>query len=184
MTKDLVQKSKLLSLVLRHRPELIGLKPDAQGWVEVDQLLKSLESFGKPMSKAELEQVVATNDKQRFAFSKDKTAIRANQGHSINIDLDYPVSQPPQVLYHGTAQQFLASILKNGIQKKSRHHVHLSAETEIAKIVGSRYGKPVLLKIQSGLMHEAGIKFYKSENEVWLTDFVDPQFISINKQME
>lgn len=180
--KDLIRKSKFLSLVLRHRPELIELKLNEQGWTEVTHLLEQLRAHKKPMSKAELEDVVSNNSKQRFAFNEDQSKIRANQGHSIQIDLGYTAVQPPEYLFHGTADRFLASIITNGIQKRKRHHVHLSSDEATARIVGSRHGQVIILKIESDRMHKDGITFFQSENGVWLTDYVDPKYIIENKR--
>ncbi len=177
--KELKAKSKFLSLVLRHRPEIIGIILNENGWVNTGILLSKLNAFGKPMSLIELEEVVENNNKKRFAFSDDKTMIRANQGHSIEVDLGYTPSQPPEYLYHGTAKKFLDNILAEGIKKRNRHHVHLSAEETTAKSVGSRHGSPVILKIPSALMAQAGIKFYVTKNKVWLTEYVNPKYIHV-----
>jgi len=177
--KELKVKSKFLSLVLRHRPKLIGIILDQNGWVSVDTLLGKLDAFGNPMSLEELNEVVENNNKKRFAFSEDGEKIRANQGHSVNVDLGYEPASPPEFLFHGTAKQYLDNILKEGIKKRKRHHVHLSAEEATAKSVGSRHGSPVILKIPAASMAEAGMKFYLSDNGVWLTDFVDPKYIHV-----
>ncbi len=170
--------SKFLSLILRHQPESIGLKLDENGWADVEEL--QAKSAGKRMffTLKELGEVVATNNKKRFAFNEDKTMIRASQGHSIDIDLALEAIQPPDFLYHGTAEANILSILENGIEKRSRQHVHLSADKETAAKVGMRHGKPVILTIRTGKMYEDGIPFYRSENGVWLTDFVDIKYIS------
>jgi len=175
--KQLKTKSKFLSLILRHRPELIGIQLDEQGWINVTTLIDKMQSFGKAMDFATLEEVVANNNKKRFAFNEDKTMIRANQGHSIKIDLGYEPATPPEFLYHGTASKYVDSILKGGIQKRQRHHVHLSADFNTAKSVGSRYGSPVILKIDAAIMERAGLQFYKSDNNVWLTEYIDPKYI-------
>lgn len=175
--KQLKTKSKFLSLVLRHRPELIGLILNEQGWTSVETLLEKLQVSGHSINRNMLEAIVENNNKKRFAFNENQTMIRANQGHSINIDLGYQASEPPEFLYHGTAQQHLESILRKGIEKRQRHHVHLSAELETAHSVGSRHGKPVILKIQAQVMAQAGIPFYRSENGVWLTEYVAPEYI-------
>jgi putative RNA 2'-phosphotransferase len=170
--------SKFLSLILRHQPESIGLKLDENGWADVEEL--RTKSAGKRMffTLKELDEVVETNNKKRFAFNEDKTMIRANQGHSIDIDLALEAIQPPDFLYHGTAEANISSILEKGIEKRSRQHVHLSADKETATKVGMRHGKPVILTIRTGKMHEDGFPFYRSENGVWLTDFVDTKYIS------
>ncbi len=166
--------SKFLSLVLRHKPETIGIKLDSNGWVDVDELISKMQ---KGITKEILEEIVLTNDKQRFAFNEDKTKIRANQGHSLNIDLGLKESTPPDMLYHGTAERFIKSIMETGIKKNSRRHVHLSENTETAVSVGNRYGKPVLLKVDTKRMSVDGYKFYVSENNVWLTDSVPVKYI-------
>ncbi|WP_090100256.1 RNA 2'-phosphotransferase [Chitinophaga sp. CF118] len=166
--------SKFLSLILRHSPETIHLQLDPNGWADVDELIqKSSLRF----TSEELEEVVETNDKQRFAFNADHTRIRASQGHSIDINLDLQPQQPPEFLYHGTVAKFLASIQKEGLQKMSRQHLHLSHDRQTAEKVGSRRGSPVILNIKSGQMHRDGILFYLSDNGVWLTDQVSPQYI-------
>lgn len=179
--QQLKRRSKLLSAVLRHQPELIGLHLDSQGWASVEELLQKINKLGPPFTKSfdleTLKLVVETNDKKRFAFNADQTRIRASQGHSVQVDLGYPPQEPPELLYHGTAGINLESIKDQGITKGKRHHVHLSRDTETALKVGGRHGKPVILKIQAGAMHRAGNAFYCSENGVWLTEFVPAAFI-------
>jgi len=170
--------SKFLSLILRHQPETINLTLDENGWADVDELREKCSKNKINFTLEELDEVVQTNNKKRFAFNEDKTKIRASQGHSIDIDLALIPQQPPQFLYHGTAQQNVDSILENGIEKRSRQHVHLSSDKETATQVGMRHGKPVILTVGTGKMFEDGIEFYISENGVWLTDFVDPKYIS------
>ena len=170
--------SEFLSLILRHQPEKIDLILDENGWAEVIELIQKSTKNKMPFSFEELEIIVATNEKKRFAFNVDKTKIRASQGHSIEIDLSLEPIIPPTVLYHGTAEKFLESILENGIKKMNRQHVHLSADIETAIKVGSRHGKVVVLNILTKEMHEDGINFYKSENGVWLTDFIDNKYIT------
>lgn len=152
MQKRLVRISKFLSLVLRHRPEKIGLVLDEEGWVSVDELLEACRQASLPLSRAELEEVVAQNDKVRFSFSVDGTHIRANQGHSIEVNLGYEPIEPPAYLFHGTAKRFLASIQEKGLIKGNRHHVHLSPDTETARRVGQQHGRPVILKVHSADM--------------------------------
>lgn len=169
--------SKFLSLVLRHKPEVINLTLDENGWAAVDELMEKCAKHERSFTLKELIEMVETNDKKRFIFNEDKTRIRANQGHSITIDLALQPQQPPEFLYHGTAEANIPSILKSGIEKRSRQHVHLSQDKDTATKVGMRHGKPVILTIETGKMHEAGIPFYLSENNVWLTDFVDAKYI-------
>jgi len=177
MTKEIIKTSKFLSLVLRHEPERIGLKLDGAGWASVDELLEAANRHGIALTLEQLKHIVATSDKKRFAFNDDQTRIRASQGHSIDVDLQYTSQVPPEVLYHGTATRFLDGIRDNGLLKMERHHVHLSAETVVTVQVGARYGKPALLVIRAGDMHRAGHVFCRSANGVWLVDHVPPQFI-------
>ena len=170
--------SKFLSLILRHQPEKINLILDENGWTDVEELIEKSTKNKMKFSFEELEIVVDTNEKKRFAFNENKTKIRASQGHSIEIDLALEPIIPPKILYHGTAEKFQDSILVNGIKKMNRQHVHLSGDIETAIKVGSRHGKVVVLTILTEKMHEDGIHFYKSENGVWLTDFIDSKYIS------
>lgn len=170
--------SKFLSLILRHQPETINLTLDENGWANVDELREKCSKNKINFTLEELDEVVETNDKKRFIFNEDKTKIRANQGHSIDIDLALKPQQPPEFLYHGTAQGNVDSILNKGIEKRNRQHVHLSLDKETATKVGMRHGKPIILTIRTGKMFEDGILFYLSENNVWLTDFVDAKYIT------
>ena len=170
--------SKFLSLILRHQPENIDLKLDENGWANVEELREKSAKKNMCFTLDELDEVVETNNKKRFAFNEDKTMIRASQGHSIDIDLALEAQQPPDFLYHGTAETNISSILNKGIEKRNRQHVHLSADKETATRVGMRHGKPVILTIRSGKMYEDGLSFYLSANGVWLTDFVDAKYIS------
>ncbi|MBW3524864.1 RNA 2'-phosphotransferase [Chryseobacterium sp. NKUCC03_KSP] len=171
--------SKFLSYVLRHHPELINLNLDENGWANVEELItRSKRDPHEGISFEELDEIVETNDKKRFIFNEDKTRIRANQGHSIDIDLALISQKPPEFLYHGTAQNNVDSILEKGIEKRNRKHVHLSQDIETATKVGMRHGKPIILTINTEKMFNDGIEFYLSENNVWLTDFVDIQYIS------
>lgn len=177
---NIVQKSKFISLILRHKPEVIDLTLDHNGWANVDELLVKLNKNGCNMDFDELEEIVTTNDKQRFTFNENKTMIRANQGHSINVDLELKEEAPPDVLYHGTATRFLDSILEKGLLKQNRNHVHLSPSKDTALNVGKRYGVPVILIIDAKKMYKDGKKFYLSKNGVWLVDYVDPEYIKRN----
>ncbi len=175
--KDLVRISKFMSLVLRHRPGSIGLRLDEGGWAEVDELLGAARRSGVLLDRAMLEKVVEQNDKQRFSFSSDGRRIRANQGHSILIDLGLMPVEPPELRYNGTAERFLESIEREGFCRRRRRHVHLSPDTETALKVGSRYGKPVVLIIYSGRMQKDGFQFYLSDNGVWLVESVPAEYV-------
>ena len=170
--------SKYLSLVLRHDPAAAGVTLDAEGWVGVDDLLAGAARHGFSFTRAELEEVVQTNEKQRFAFSVDSQRIRASQGHSISVDLGLTPETPPEVLYHGTVDRFLSSIRERGLEKRSRQHVHLSPDVDTATRVGSRRGTAIILKIDAAGMHSAGFHFFCSANGVWLTEHVPPRYIS------
>lgn len=173
---NLVSTSKFLSLVLRHQPEVIGLILDDSGWADIDTLIR-LSQAHKPLTRALIEQVVQANSKQRFAISDDGRRIRANQGHSIEVDLDLVPVTPPTLLYHGTATRFVDAIRREGLVKRSRQHVHLSADADTATAVGARHGKPAVLIVRAGEMAAAGHAFFRSENGVWLTDAVPVGFI-------
>lgn len=178
---ELKNRSKFISKVLRHNPEMIDIQLDPQGWVNIDILLAKIAQKGpaylQPLDRSILAEVVAENDKQRFAISEDGTMIRANQGHSVTIDLGYTAQQPPEQLFHGTAEKNITSIQQSGLNKGERHHVHLSADRETASRVGGRHGVPKVLTIKAGEMHAAGFVFYCSENGVWLTEAVPTHFI-------
>ena len=175
--RSLVETSKFLSYVLRHRPDSIGITLDENGWVEVDVLLAAAQRHGKRISRELLEQVVAENDKKRFALCDDGQRIRASQGHSVSVDLNLQPVEPPELLYHGTVERFLDSIRSQGLVRGKRHHVHLSPDEATARKVGSRRGKPVILTIEAGRMHAAGHQFFCSANGVWLTDRVPAEFV-------
>lgn len=178
MNNRVVTTSKFLSLILRHQPELIGMQLDAEGWLPIDELVANANRNGKYLTRGLLDEVVETNDKKRFIISDDGLRIRANQGHSVEgVDLNLEPNEPPEILYHGTVDAFLASIRKSGLTKQKRHHVHLSADEATATKVGSRRGKPVILTIRSGDMHRAEHVFYLSANGVWLCDAVPSEFI-------
>jgi putative RNA 2'-phosphotransferase len=171
--------SKYLSLVLRHDPAAAGVTLDAEGWVRVEDLLAGAARHGHSFTRAELDEVVQASDKQRFAFSPDRQRIRANQGHSVSVDLGLTPETPPEVLYHGTVERFVSSIMEKGIDKRARQFVHLSLDVATAIRVGGRRGKPVILKIAAASMHADGFHFYCSANGVWLTERVPPQYISL-----
>ena len=177
MTVRFIRVSKFLSLVLRHRPERIGITLDAEGWVPVCELLRALRADGLPLTTDELHEVVRQSDKQRFALSPDGSRIRANQGHSVKVELGYEAATPPPALYHGTAERSVASIKEHGLSKGRRHDVHLSEQEETAIAVGRRYGRPVVLTIASGEMHRDGHVFRRSANGIWLTEHVPVRYI-------
>lgn len=179
MKDDHKKLSKFLSYTLRHHPETIGVELDTNGWAVVAELLERLNANGQVIDKKLLEEIVETNNKKRFAFSEDKTLIRASQGHSIEIDLGMEASEPPALLYHGTAQKNRESIFAEGLKKQNRQHVHLSDNPQTAKEVGSRHGTPVILHVNAGQMHKDGYVFFLSENKVWLTDEVPVSYLSI-----
>ncbi len=169
--------SKLLSYILRHKPEEYEIELDKNGYTNVDKLINKLNVHSENISFKILQHIVETNSKKRFAFNDDLTKIRASQGHSVDVELGYIEQQPPGILHHGTVEKFLSSILKDGLQKMQRHHVHLSADKATAMKVGERRGKPIILQIKSGEMFLAGYKFYLSDNSVRLTDHVPSIFI-------
>ena len=180
--KQEIKLSKFLSLLLRHNPGAIGLELDGNGWANVDELIEKSSKKGKKFDLKDLKYIVKNCDKQRYTFNEDYTKIRANQGHSIKVDLDLKPSTPPEVLYHGTATRNLDSILKNGIHKSNRHHVHLSLDVGTATKVGQRHGKVVILQINAKQMNGDGHQFFLSKNNVWLTDFVDPKYITVYQE--
>ncbi|UTW62161.1 RNA 2'-phosphotransferase [bacterium SCSIO 12741] len=171
------QISKLMSLVLRHQPEYIGVQLDEEGWLSIDELLAGMKRKGIRVDRKLLEEVVRTNDKQRFKISEDGNYIRANQGHSIEVNLDFVSTTPPEILFHGTVDRFIPAIRKEGLKRMSRNHVHLSADMQTAQKVGSRRGKPVLLRIKAADLFASGQPFYLSHNGVWLTQNISPEFI-------
>lgn len=168
--------SKFLSLILRHKPETIGLKLDQNGWADLNELISKINTGGKNVNLEQIKEVVKTNSKQRFKLDLENNRIRANQGHSIKIDMEFSPTQPPEQLFHGTAERNISSIKKSGIQKRNRQHVHLSSDLDTAKMVGKRHGKPVIFVIDSKKMFEDGYSFFLSENGVWLTDAVSAEY--------
>jgi len=169
--------SKFLSFVLRHDPGAIGIRLDRRGWVDIHDLLRQCQAQGHRISRPDLDEVVATSPKRRFAISADRLRIRANQGHSTEVDLDYEAAAPPEILYHGTITANLDSIRSQGLERKRRHHVHLSPDLETARDVGARRGRPVMLRIFAGRMQSDGHLFFLAANGVWLTAAVPPTYI-------
>ncbi|MCG8573640.1 MAG: RNA 2'-phosphotransferase [Flavobacteriales bacterium] len=176
--------SKFLSLILRHNPGKVGIKLDKNGWVKVDELLLKINTKGIRITFEELEFIVDTNNKKRFGFNEDKSMIRANQGHSVEIDLGYEAKIPPTVLYHGTGEKYVNSILESGIQKRNRHHVHLSKDVETAKMVGQRHGKPFIFEILTEAMVHDGFVFFESKNGVWLTEEIPVNYLKRSDKNE
>ncbi|MFJ9952521.1 RNA 2'-phosphotransferase [Kitasatospora sp. NPDC091207] len=176
--KRTVRTSRTLSRVLRHEPERVGITLDGAGWVGVDVLLAALAAKGTRLTRAELDHVVATNDKRRFAYSEDGLSIRASQGHTVAVDLGLAAAVPPARLFHGTAARSLDAIFHEGLRPMARRDVHLSADTDTAVRVGSRHGRPVVLVVDAAAMAAAGHTFRISANGVWLTDAVPPEYLS------
>lgn len=179
MNDQTIKISKLLSLVLRHQPETLGLQLDAEGWADISTLIGAANKAGKRLDRALLQTVVDTNDKKRFTISDDGLRIRAAQGHSLKtVDIGYTAIMPPHILYHGTATRFLKSIRQQGLLPGSRQFVHLSQDLQTATKVGMRHGMPEVLQVQAAKMQQAGYEFYQAENGVWLTKNVPVQFLN------
>lgn len=173
---NLTKTSKFVSLILRHRPEAIGISLDEHGWAKVDELIEGI-SKRQPFNREMLEEIVRTDSKQRYSFNEDKTLIRANQGHSIPVDVELPEMKPPKILYHGTGEKYERSIDEQGLLPRGRLYVHLSLDEATAKIVGARHGKTVIYKVMAAKMAEQGYTFYRSVNGVWLTKKVPAEFL-------
>jgi len=178
-SKNDIRLGRFISLVLRHDPSAAGIILDANGWSEVDELLSGMNARGHKIDMETLERIVRENNKSRYSFNDNHTKIRANQGHSIDVDVGIKQCDPPPVLYHGTAARFLDSIKKQGITRQQRHHVHLSADIDTATAVGKRHGKPVVLQIDALAMSKDGYKFFLSKNGVWLCEQVPWKYIMI-----
>lgn len=179
---SLIRTSRYISMILRHQPGKIGITLDEHGWANVEELIEGVNKT-HPIDFSVLEEIVATDDKQRYSFNADKTLIRANQGHSIPVDVELDEINPPQFLYHGTGEKYVASIDEIGLIPKSRLYVHLSSDIDTAINVGSRHGKPVVYQVSSEKMTEDGFKFYLSANKVWLTERVPAEYLKkINNQ--
>lgn len=173
---DLTNNGKFLALILRHKPQTIGITLDEHGWANVDDLIKGIQQ-NRSFDMAMLEEIVATDDKQRYSFNADKTRIRANQGHSIKVDVELERKTPPEILWHGTGRKYVDNIDTQGLKKKSRLYVHLSKDYETAVKVGKRHGDPVIYEVNAGQMTRDGYEFYLSANNVWLTDHVPSQYL-------
>lgn len=178
-----VEVSKRLSFVLRHKPEAIGISLEAGGWVAVELLLERLNATGEAVTRTVLERVVETSDKQRFALTEDRQRIRANQGHSVAVDLCLSPVQPPSILFHGTASRFLQAIEHEGLRPGHRQHVHLSISPRTAQSVGARHGKPVVLVVNAETMFQNGFEFFLSVNGVWLTSHVPHSYIAVASEV-
>jgi putative RNA 2'-phosphotransferase len=182
MSRPIESLSKYLSLVLRHRPEEIGLALDQYGWTEIDHLVAMATSRGTPITRDLVLEIAATSDKKRFAISPDGNRIRANQGHSIAVNLNLTPREPPSELFHGTAMRFEQSIREKGLLPGSRQHVHLSSDTTTATKVGARHGKPMVLIVRASDMHRDGHEFMLTDNAVWLACIVPPHYIEFPSQ--
>lgn len=176
MSMDLTKTSKYLSLILRHKPEAAGITLDEHGWAGVEELIAGIQKTRK-FDREMLEEIVRTDNKQRYSFNEDRTKIRANQGHSISVDVELPVTEPPQILWHGTGEKYAASIDRTGLLPKGRLYVHLSGDRETAVKVGSRHGRPVVYQVDSAQMAADGLLFYRSVNGVWLTERVPVKYL-------
>lgn len=179
MKQDLTKLSKFISLILRHHPQTIGIELEYFGaWADTQKLIAGINKSGKfKIDMKTLEKVVAEDEKHRYSFNEDKTKIRAVQGHSVDVDMQYREAEPPEILWHGTAERFVESILDEGLKKMSRKYVHLSGDEKTAEKVGSRRGKAHIFKVKTGEMYRQGYKFYCADNGVWLTDYVPPEFL-------
>lgn len=177
--RDQRTTSKRLSFVLRHAPQSIGIQLDSAGWVDVDVLLEALAAHGLRLTRPELEVLVASSDKQRFAVSDDGRRIRANQGHSVPVELGHPVRRPPDVLFHGTPSRNVPSILREGLRPGRRHDVHLSPDVETAVRVGARRGQHVVLQVDAAAVHVSGTEFRLTPNGVWLAATVPPEHLRV-----
>lgn len=177
--RRLKRLSKFISMILRHRPEVIGITLDEHGWADVEKLIKGINETGEEVefSKATLEEIVKTDEKQRYSFSQDKALIRANQGHSVPVDVELERKEPPKVLYHGTGSKSVEAIKKQGILSMERLYVHLSTDVETATKVGKRHGTPVIFQVNSEQMQKDGYDFFQSVNGVWLTKEVPAQYL-------
>ncbi len=173
---SLESTSKYISLILRHKPEVVGITLDEHGWANVDELIAGINQT-RPLTMETLEQIVREDEKQRYSFNEDKTLIRANQGHSIPVDVELEQVTPPEILYHGTGEKSVALIDVQGLLPMSRLYVHLSGNSDAARKVGQRHGRPVIYRVLSGKMCEDGISFYRSVNGVWLTKVVPVQYL-------
>ena len=174
---SLIDTSRFISLILRHKPEVIGITLDAHGWARVDELIAGV-SRTRPLTLEMLVEIVEKDSKRRYSFSEDRTLIRANQGHSVDVDVELEEREPPSVLYHGTSQKYTDSIEAMGLVPRSRLYVHLSSDADTAREVGSRHGTPVVYTVDAAAMNDEGYRFFISENGVWLTEHVPTKFLT------
>ena len=170
--------SKFISRILRHEPEIIGITLDEHGWANVDELIAGIAET-RPFSMEMLEEIVRTDEKQRYSFNEDKTLIRANQGHSVPVDVELEQRTPPDVLWHGTGKKYVDSIDRVGLIPKSRLYVHLSADYKTAIKVGQRHGSPMVYQIDARRMSEEGYVFFRSVNGVWLIKAVPREYMTV-----
>lgn len=177
LTKEEIKYSKTLALVLRHKPEALGLTLDSHGWIEVSKLIKAFRDSGRSLDMIKLQNIVDLNNKKRYEFNGDKTKIRARQGHSVDVDVELEELEPPKVLYHGTARRNIQGIIEEGLKPMSRKYVHLSTDIATAVEVACRHGEPLVLEIDSDAMYQDGQKFYRARNGVWLCKFVHPDYM-------
>src|SRR5688572_2388794 len=180
--KEITHISKFLSLVLRHKPETIGIQLDQSGWTDIAELIEKANSYGVKFDREILNHIVATNSKKRFAFNDTFDKIRASQGHSVEVELGYTNQKPPEILFHGTGEKFVQSILETGLERRSRQHVHLSSDFDTAIKVGQRHGKPFVFKVFAEQMYNDNFRFFISHNGVWLTDNVPTKYLKQNKE--
>jgi putative RNA 2'-phosphotransferase len=180
--KQTTQISKFLSLVLRHQPETIDIQLDQNGWTDVNELIEKANKYGIKFDRETLNHIVAANTKKRFAFNETLDKIRASQGHSIEIELGYTNEKPPEILYHGTGEKSVQSIIETGLEKRSRQHVHLSSDIETALKVGQRHGKPFVFKVLAEQMYNDNFQFFISDNGVWLIDNVPTKYLKQNDE--
>ncbi|MBR4456848.1 MAG: RNA 2'-phosphotransferase [Solobacterium sp.] len=176
MKRDPVSVSKFISLILRHHPEVIGITVDEHGWADTEELIRGVNSR-VPMDRNLLEEIVSTDAKQRYSFNANHTKIRANQGHSIAVDVELSEQKPPELLYHGTGEKSVRSIEVQGLRPMGRLYVHLSSDPQTAARVGARHGRPAVFLVKAGQMHRNGSVFYRSVNGVWLTDHVPKEYL-------
>lgn len=179
--RRLERLSKFISMILRHKPQVIGITLDEHGWADVDELIKGINETGEEIefSKDTLETIVKTDKKQRYSFSQDRTLIRANQGHSIPVDVELEKKEPPKVLYHGTGVKSVKAIQEQGLLPMERLYVHLSIDVKTATNVGKRHDTPVIFQVNAEQMQKDGYDFFQSVNGVWLTKEVPAKYLEL-----